>query len=89
MVHPLIDHRNEATKCSKLCSQTTRQFHLSFEHFMMSFLWSIRVYTMENCGRRSVYQQRVHLMLLSDKSCANNFFNDITVYKLRIKKARG
>ena len=44
---------------------------------------------MENCGRRSIYEQCVHLMLLFDKSCANNYFNDITVYKLRIKKARG
>ena len=26
-------------------------FHLSFEHFMTSFLWSIRVYNMKNCGR--------------------------------------
>ena len=25
-------------------------FHLSFEHFMTSFLFSIRVQTMENCG---------------------------------------
>ena len=26
-------------------------FHLSFEHFMTSFLWSARVLTMEKCGR--------------------------------------
>ena len=26
-------------------------FHLSFGHFMTSFLWSIRVQIMENCGR--------------------------------------
>ena len=27
----------------------------SFEHFMASFLWSIRVYTMENGGRFVFY----------------------------------
>ena len=42
MVYTLIDHKNDAMKCSKLCSETTRLwFHLSFEHFMTSFLWSI------------------------------------------------
>ena len=30
-------------------------FHLSFEHLMASFLWSIRVQTMENCGRLVFY----------------------------------
>ena len=47
-LHSVIDHRNDAMKCSKLCSET---IHLSFEHFMTSFVRSIRVQTMKNCGR--------------------------------------
>ena len=46
MVYTLIDHRNDVIKCSKL---------QGFEHFVASFLWSIRVQTMENCGRFVFY----------------------------------
>ncbi len=40
MVYTLIDHRNDAIKCPKLCSETTRLFHLSFEHFLKFNLFS-------------------------------------------------
>ena len=44
MAYTLIDLGNDAIKCLKLCRETTRQrLHLSFEHFMTSFLWSLRV----------------------------------------------
>ena len=46
MVYTLINHRNDAIKCSKLCSEATRLrliVPLEFEHFMTSFLSSIRV----------------------------------------------
>ena len=55
MVYSLIDHRNDAIKFSKLCSETTRLrlvVPLEFSTFYdFSFLWSIRVCIMENCGR--------------------------------------
>ena len=45
-------HSYDALKCSKRCSETCGSWlYLSFEHFMTSFLWSIRVQTFENCGR--------------------------------------
>ena len=44
VAYTLIDLGNDAIKCLKLCGQTTRlRLHLSFEHFMTSFLWSLRV----------------------------------------------
>ena len=44
MAYTLIDLGNDAIKCLKLCKETTRlPLHLSFEHFMTSFLWSLRV----------------------------------------------
>ena len=33
MVYTLIDHRNDAVKCSKLCSGTTSRFPLEFGTF--------------------------------------------------------
>ena len=48
MVCTLIDHRNDAIKCSKLGSRTQVP---SFEHFMTPFLWYIRVQTMKKSGR--------------------------------------
>ena len=54
MVYTLMDHRNDAIKCSKLCFETNRLrlvVPLEFEHFMTSFLWTIREETMENCGQ--------------------------------------
>ena len=44
--YTLIDHRNYAIKCSNLCVKPLvcgSWIYLSLEHFMMSFLWSIRV----------------------------------------------
>ena len=61
MVCTLIDHRNDAIKCSKLDSESTRLplvVHLSFEHFMASFLWSIRVQIMKKSGLFVKHQSR-------------------------------
>ena len=44
MAYTLIDLGNDAIKCLKLWRETTPlPLHLSFEHFMTSFLWSLRV----------------------------------------------
>ena len=47
VVYTVIDHRNDVIKCSKTQVEPRASgewFHLkSFEHFMASFLWSIRV----------------------------------------------
>ena len=46
MIYTPIDHRNDLIKCSKLKWNHESQasgFLQSFEHFMASFLWSIRV----------------------------------------------
>ena len=51
MVCTLIDHRNDAIKCSKLKWNYEPQasgFLPNFEHFMALFLWSIRELTMKN-----------------------------------------
>ena len=47
MVYVLVEHRNDAIKCHKT---QVKPLNLrlvvslqSFEHFMVSFLWSIRV----------------------------------------------
>ena len=47
MVYALVEHRNDAIKCHKT---QVKPLNLrlvvslqSFEHFMVSFLWSIRV----------------------------------------------
>ena len=41
----------------------------SFEHFMASFLWFLRVQTMKNCGRFVFYKSKVWLTMCDDPSC--------------------
>ena len=53
MVYTLIDHRNDVMVSLQ-----------SFEQFMVSFLWSIRVWTMENC-RWSICFLQWHLFFVS------------------------
>ena len=53
MVHNLIDHvYNDSRKCFETLQQKQEPrgtwFHLSFEHFLAPFIWSIRLQTMEN-----------------------------------------
>ena len=54
IVYTFIDHRNDVIKSVQNSSGTTSSRRVvslqSFEHFMASFLWSIRVQIMENCG---------------------------------------
>ena len=59
IVYTFIDHRNDVIKSVQNSSGTTSSRRVvslqSFEHFMASFLWSIRVQTMENCSRFVFY----------------------------------
>ena len=58
MVCTLIDHRNDAIKCSNSSGTMSRRRVVSlprFEHFMASFLWSKRVQTMKKSGRFVFY----------------------------------
>ena len=52
MVYTLIEMMSSNVQNSSGTTSRRRVVSLqSFEHFMASFLWSIRVLTMENCGR--------------------------------------
>ena len=52
MVYTLIDHRNDAIKCSKLCSKTTRRFTRVMNILSRLYVVFSMVYTLKDHSSR-------------------------------------
>ena len=78
MFYTLIDHRNDATKCSKLCSETTHQrpvVPLEFWTFYVVISMVHKSVDIENCGllvKGTVWFLRQHHLFCNGKARHTN-----------------